>query len=271
MTFFLFDDGAFDYTGLVEPKSQKSMVGYHATAWNTDLSYTGRYKGMNVVGITTNDKLFDMSKGDISQAVQIQKVWNPHDVLPWLWEKDQGIYDKLTIEYQTAVHISWGNNLQQVNSLLRFEDVSKLQAGTDHGQRLWIQCISFDNKYQNRPMEIYRDPYTNFEDIVVNVPIIKGTHTDMFDFSKSANITGKAHSDLRDIEITIARWQFNNILAKVEKVLGVDLQNEAGYWSLIQAGATNEMASFPIGQSKWGIGHEGAMQVQYENLMVYDN
>lgn len=268
--YLLYDEDRFDYSGLVEPTSQAAMLGYKAIAWNTSLGMTGWWQGRNVIGMTTNDSLFDMSKGDISQAVQIQQTFAPHQKLVWLWEPAQGVNDKLVVSADVAMPVSWGSNLRQANHLYRFEDVSHLQAGTDHGQRLWIQPSFHDSQNVNRPMDVYRDPYTNFEDIVVNVQIKKGEYGQFFDFSKSANITQTAHDDLRHFEVTQTRQQFSALISHVEKVLGVDLQNEAGYWSLIQAGITAEMASFPQNAPKWGIGHEGAQQMAMMNLEVFD-
>lgn len=271
VNYFFHDDFIFDYSGLVEPTSQAAMLGYKAIAWNTSLNMTGWWQGRNVIGMTTNDSLFDMSKGDISQAVQIQQTWKAGENLPWLWEAAQGVNDKMTISTKAAVPVSWGSNLQQSNFLIRYEDVSKLQAGTDHGQRLWIQPVFFDNKYPYRPMEVYKDPYTNFEDIVVNVSIKRGEKSEYFDFSKSAEIQQHAFNDLRDFEVTQSRAQFDLLLRHIETRLGVDLQNETGYYSVIQAGVTSEMASFPANAPKWGIGHEGAMQSAFSEIHFYDN
>lgn len=268
--YYLYDDGVFDYTGLVEPTSQNAMLGYKAIAWNTHLDMTGWWQGRNVIGMTTNDSLFDMSKGDISQAVQVQMTHKPYDVLPWLWEANQGVNDKLVQAADVAMPVSWGTNLQQANFLLRYEDVSKLQAGTDHGQRLWVQAAFFDNKYNTRGIEIYKDPYTGYQDIVVNVQIKPGQHGAYFDFSNSNTLQMTAYDDLKHFEFTQTRAQFSNMLTLVEQKLGVDIQNEAGYWSLIQEGITAEMATFPANAPKWGIGDHGAQQMAMMNLEVFD-
>ncbi len=267
--YFLYDDDRFDYTGLVEPVSQAAMLGYKAVAWNTDLSMTGWWQGRNVIGMTTNDKLFDITK-EISQAVQIQETHKPYEELPWLWEKNQGVNDKIVMSADVAMPVSWGTNLQQANFLLRYEDVSRLQPGTDHGQRLWVQPAFFDNKFNTRPIEIYQDPYTGFQDIVVNVQIKPGNYSQYFDFSKSNTLQMKAYDNLLHFEVSQSRQQFSDMLILVEKTLGIDIQNEAGYWSLIQEGITAEMASFPAYAPKWGIGDHGAQQMAMMNLEIYD-
>ncbi len=86
----MYDDDVLGYRPNVEPKSESALFGYTATAWNTDLRYTGLWQGRSVVGITTNDKLFDMKAGDISQAVQIQEFHETFEQLPWLCEIGQG-------------------------------------------------------------------------------------------------------------------------------------------------------------------------------------
>jgi len=268
--YFLYDDGAFDYSPMVEPTSQNAMLGYKAVAWNTDLSMTGWWQGRNVIGMTTNDLLFDMSKGDISQAVQIQQTWKPYDNLPWLWEAAQGVNDSIHISAEVAMPVSYGTNLKQANFLFRYEDVSHLQAGTNHGQRLWLQAHIFDSQNINRPIDIYRDPYTNFEDIVVNVQIKPNTYGDYFDFRNSAGIQQNAYDNLLHFEFGQSRLQLDNLLRFVERDEGIDLQNETGYWSLIQVGITAEMATFPTGAHKFGIGSFGAQQMAIMDLAVWD-
>lgn len=269
-SYFLYDDGVFDYTGLVEPTSQNAMLGYKAIAWNTGLQWTGWWQGRNVLGMSTTDPLFDMSKGDISQAVQIQQTWKPYAQLPWLWESNQGQSDSIHISAEVAMPVSYGTNLRQANFLFRYEDVSKLQPGTDHGQRIWIQPSFFDSQNIKRPIDIYRDPYTNYEDIVVNVQIRPNEYKDYFDFSGSAAIQQSAHDNLLHFEFGQSRLQLDNLLRLIERDEGIDLQNETGYWSLIQVGITAEMASFPANAPKFGIGSYGAQQMAMMDLAVWD-
>lgn len=268
--YFLYDDDRFDYTPLYEPNNINQIWGYHAVAWNTGFQWTGWWEGRNVVGMSTSDPLYNINT-DISQAVQIQQAQKPYENLPWLWEAAQGVNDKIVIAADVAMPVSWGTNLQQANFLFRYEDVSHIQPGTDHGQRLWIQPIFFDNRNPNRPIEIYRDPYTNYEDLVVNLPIKPGTYTKYFDFSKSSSIKSTAHNEMYHYEVTQSRQQFNDLIILVEKTTGVDLQNETGYYSLIQEGITAEMASFPASNPMYGIGDHGAQQMAWMNLEVYDN
>lgn len=275
--YFLYDDDRFDYTGLVEPASEAAMIGYHAVSWNTSLTMTGWWQDRNVIGMTTADPLFSLGQGgnanDISQAVQIQQKWYAGQQLPWLWESGQGQQDKLAMAADVAVPVSWGTNLQQSNFLLRYEDVSAKLPAWGHGQRLWIQAFTFDNKHPARPMEIYRDPYTEGRDIVINVPIKAGTYSQFFDFSGSTSLQSTAFDDLRDFHFSQTRQQFTDLLAHVERTLGVDIQNESGWWSLLQVGYTSEMASLPATDSRsaaWGIGDHGAMQTAIMNLEVWD-
>lgn len=275
-SYYLKDDDIFDYSPLIEPTSERQMLGYKAVAWNTGLQWTGWWQGRNVIGMSTTDPMFNPNGGsanDISQAVQIQQTWEDGAVLPWLWETGQGQSDKLGMAIDVAIPVSYGTNLQQSNFLLRYEDISANIPQWGHGQRLWVQAFTFDNKYPNRPMEIYQDPYTDGRDIVVNVPIIKGTNTQFFDFSQSANLQTKAFDDLRDFNFTQTRQQFTDLLVHIEKTLKVDIQNESGYWSILQAGYTSEMASIPVSDwrnAAWGIGDHGAMQTAMMNLEVWD-
>jgi len=268
--YFLYDDDRFDYAPLVEPTSQAAMQGYKAVAWNTNLNMTGWWQGRNVIGMTTDDKLFDMGKGDISQTVQIQTTWKAGAQMPWTWEPAQGVNDKMTIAADVAMPVSFGNNLRQAVLGYRMEDVSAIQAGTDHGQRIWLQFATFDSQNVKRPMEIYFDPYTSFRDIVVTLQIRKGEYSQFFDFSKSANVQQNAYDSLLHFEVTQSRQQFSNLLSHVENVLGVDLQNETGYHSMIQALVSPEMATFPQGAPQFGIGHFGAQQMAIMNFQVYD-
>lgn len=275
--YFLYDDGMFDYTPIVEPQSEKLLKGYQAKSWNAGFEITGWWQGRNVIGLTTNDKLFNPAGGnvnDISQAIQIGNTWSDKPLHPWIWEPLQGQNDKYGKAIDVAVPVSYGTNLQQSNFYDRWEDTSYINPAWGHGQRLWIQTFTFDNKYANRPMEIYLDPYTDGRDIVVNVPIIKGTYGQFFDFSKSTmNLQTKAFDDLRHVEVTQTRQQFTDLLYHVEKVTGINLQNESGWWKLLQAGYTSEMASIPASDwrsSAWNIGDHGAMQTAWMNLEVWD-
>lgn len=255
-TYFLYDDGQFDYSPLIEPASQSAMLGYKAVAWNTGLGQTGWWQGRNVIGMTTNDLLFDINN-EISQTVQIQETHNPYEDMPWAWEPNQGVNDTIGISADVAMPVSWGNNLRQANFLLRYEDVST-------GQRLWIQPVFFDSQNVNRPMDIFYDPYTGYQDIVVSVQM-RGVSPY---FTFTGEIQQNAYNDLVHYEVTQTRQQFGDLLNHIEGALGVDVQNEPGYWSLIQEGITAEMASFAV--EKWGIGDHGAQQMAVMNLEVRD-
>jgi hypothetical protein len=275
--YFLFDDGIFDYQGIVEPTSENQLLGYKAIAWNTTLQWTGWWQDRNVIGMSTTDPLFNPQGGnvnDISQAVQIGQKWNAGTIHPWIWEAGQGQADTFNRAIDAAIPISYGTNLQQSNFYDRWEDTSYINPEWGHGQRLWIQTFVFDNKNPARPMEIYFDPYTEGRDIVVNVPIIKGTYTQFFDFSKSEiNLQTTAWNDLKHVEVNQTRQQFTDLLIHVENFTGIDLQNESGWWSLMQAGYTSEMASIPANDwrsSAWGIGDHGAMQTAMMNMEVWD-
>lgn len=266
--YFLYDDGPLDYSPLIEPRSQATMLGYKAVAWNTDLSMTGLWQGKNVLAMTTASPLFDIAQ-EISQGIQVQNTWNAYEQLPWLWTERGQAYE-LTIELDYAVPVSWGNNLRQAVAGYRFEDVSAPQEGTGHGQRLWVQFGLFDSLYPNRGIEIWSDPHTNHEDVALQVPVAPdGRYAEYFDFSGSTTgIRSGAFSDMQHIEVSMSRQQFTNLIALVEDRLGVDLQNESGYWSMIHAmGASVEMASFATPQ--WGIADHGAMQMAVANLEVF--
>lgn len=274
--FYLYDDGYFDYRGVVEPRSLNEIIGYTATAWNTGLQHTGWWQGRNVIGISTTDPLFSHGKGgnvnDVSQAVQIQQTFNK-PLHPWIWEADQGHSDIIGMKAKVAQPISWGTNHQASNFLLRLEDTSAFNSDWGHGQRLWIQVFTFENKYPNRPMEIYMDPYTDGRDIVVNVPLKKGTYEQFFDFSGSADVQSKAYNNLLDFQWHQSRKQYTDLTYKVERDLGIDIQNESGYWKILQTGFTSETASFQVSdwRSKaWDIGDHGAMQTAIMDLQVYD-
>jgi hypothetical protein len=244
------------------------MLGYKAVAWNTSLGMTGWWQGRNVIGMTTNDANFNMAASDISQAVQIQQTWAAGENLPWLWEYDQGVNDKIGIACDIAMPVSYGTNLRQAVLGFRYEDISATQAGADHGQRLWIQFATFDSQNVNRPLYIYKDPYTANLDIVATVQIHKGQNTEFFDFSGSAEIQQNAYNDLQHFEVTQTRTQMYNLIKHIETQTGLDLQDQVGYWSMIQALVSPEMASFAVPQ--WGIGDHGAQQMALMNFEVWD-
>lgn len=263
---FLFDDDEFDYAPLLEPTSQQQMYGYHAVAWNTDFSITGYWQGHNVLAMTTDSPLFDIhNEPTHSQGIQVQHTWNAHEQMPWLWTT-QGQSYELTTELDYSVPVSWGNNLRQVVSGYRFEDVSSEYMDTGHGLRLWVQFGLFDNLYPDRPISVWHDAHTG-EDIAVQIPL--GQSSPFFDFSGSTTgIRNQQFNEMEHVEISMSRQQFTDLLIYIENQLDMDIQNESGYWSMIQAmPASVEMASFPVPQ--WGIGDHGAIQMFAENLMVY--
>ena len=275
--FLIADYDVLDYQGIVEPTSESQMLGYKAVAWNTGLQWTGWWQGRNVMGMSTADPLFSHGQGgnvnDVSQAIQIQYTWKAGEKMEWLWEAEQGQSDYFGMKALVAQPISYGTNHQASNFLLRYEDISSFNPDWGHGQRLWIQAFTFDNKYPHRPMEIYLDPYTDGRDIVVNVPIRQGTYGQYFDFSGSAEIQQFAHDDLRVYSMGQNRQQFTDLTYLAEAITGIDLQNESGYWSVIQAGFTSEMASFQPTDwrsAAWGIGDHGAQQTAVMNIEVWD-
>lgn len=259
--YFLTDEGQFDYTEVINPTSQQQMYGYKAVGWNTDFSMTGWWQNMNVIALTTDSPLYDPDNGRLdshSQAVQVQQTWAAGEKMPWLWT-ERGQDYTFTAETDMQVLGSWGDNLQQALMLTRFEDVSS-------GQRLWVQFRTFDNKYPDRPMDIFSDPHTGHQDIVVNIDVVPGTYSEFVSFDNSDTMQSDAYSGFMHFEANMSRQQFTNILLQVEESLGIDIQNESGYWSLIQAGVSPEMAS---GFPEWGIGDFGAMQIAVDSMAFW--
>jgi hypothetical protein len=259
--YFFTDDGQFDYETIYNPNSVEQMYGYKAVGWNTDFSMTGWWQGQNVFALTTDSPLYDPNNGRPdahSQAIQLQYTWESGDEMPWLWT-NRGQDYTFTIEGDLSVPVSWGDNLQQGLMLTRFGDVSS-------GQKLWVQFRMFDNLYPGRPIDIFSDPHTNYEDIVVNIDIVKDSYNQFVSFANSAEIETDAFSDVRHFEANMSRQQFTDLLIHAEQTLGIDIQNESGYWSLVQAGFSPEMAS---GFPQWGIGDTGAMQAAMDNISVW--
>lgn len=259
---WLFDDGQLDtYQTKINPNSISQIWGWKAIGWNTDFSMTGWWQGQNVFALTTASQLYNPENGRAdshSQAIQMQMAWQAGKEMPWLWTARGQDYT-FTIEGDLSMPVSWGDNLQQGLMLTRFEDVSS-------GQRLWVQFRTFDNQNTDRGIQIYSDPHTDYQDIVVNIEVKPGTYQHLVSFDDSASIQGEAHSDVFHFEASMSRQQFTNLLYEVENALGIDIQNESGYWSLIQAGFSPEMAS---GFPQWGIGEQGAMQMTMEDLAVW--
>jgi hypothetical protein len=252
--YFLQDDGRFDYSPLVNPASQAAMLGYRAIGWDVSFAMTGRWQGENVFAITTQDKEFNISK-EVAQGIQLQHTWEAGEQLPWLWEANQGQQDTLNFSFDYRVPVSVGDNLRMVIGGYRFEDILS-------GQRIWFQFQAFDSQNVNRPLQIYRDPHTGGEDIVIQAQINKARDY-RFDFSRSDEIRQNAFTDYHHVEVGMTRQTFTDYLIQA----GVN--HEAGYWSLIQAMPFSvETASFEV--PKWGIGDDGAIQVMVNNVEVWD-
>lgn len=258
---FIFDDGQLDpYQTRINPNSISQIWGWKAIGWNTDFAMTGWWQGHNVFAMTTNSQEFHPADtpASRSQAIQMQRAWQAGEEMPWLWTA-RGQEYTFTIEGDIGMPVSWGDNLRQALMLTRFEDV------VSH-QRLWVQFRTFDSNNTHRGIQVYSDPHTNYQDIVVNIEARPGTYSQFVNFDHSATIQQHAHADAFHFEASMSRQQFTNLLLHVESALGADIQTESGYWSLIQAGFSPEMAS---GYAQWGIGDHGAMQMTMENLAVW--
>lgn len=259
MDIFIFDEGRLDdYDTHINATSRADLIGWSATAWNTDLSMTGWWQGMNVFAMTTNSPLYNPDGNRLdakSQAIQMQQAWETWEEMPWLWT-DKGQDYTLTMSMEQKMPVSWGNNLQQGLMFTRFEDVTS-------GQKLWVQFHTFNNR-NGEFLDIYRDPHTGNQDIVINLSISEG-NAHLFDFSASDTIKQHAYDEFNHYEVGMSRGQFTHLIGMAENALGIDLQNESGYWSMIQAGWSPEMAS---NIPELGIGEQGAMQMAMENLSL---
>lgn len=253
---FDFTDG---YERLVEPQSQSLVHGWQAVAWNHDLGMTGWWQGRNVCGISTDSQMFDMARGDVSQAVQFMQSWNNNGFHPFIWDVD-GMNDRITLAADVAMPVSYGTNLRQGAFLLRLHD-------TQTGYDLWIQPQFFNNKYSQIPLQIERDAYTP-NGIVVTASMQAGSKDAYFDFTQSEGSTqSTAFNALTHYEFSINRYQFAAIVQETESRLGIDLSGEPYQYTATSAGLSIEQASFMAGQDHgWGIGDTGGMQLAFEHL-----
>lgn len=253
--------GMFHYQQEFNPNVESANSGFKAISYSQDFSMTGWWQNINTVAITTSSPVLGSwpvwNNSYNNQEIRIQQGWQDGEALPWLWT-GRGQDYTLTLSATKSLPVAYGDAMMQGLLGFRFEHILS-------GERLWVQMRTFNSAGDAPRLEIAQDMHTG-TDYMVNAQGLEGDYLNFFNIDQVRDTTWINQTG---IDFSMTRGQFTNLLQHTNNTLGINLDDESGYWELDFVHVAIEQASAIDGVANpWNLGSDGHMQMQVSEFQL---